>query len=62
MALLTRESLLMGDYFLLKPVPPVVVLIVAGTLSGLVLFPLAIQTVLGLIGFSAIGPVAGEPH
>ena len=52
----------MGSHFLLKPTPQVAVEIVVGALSGLVLFPFAVKIVLGLIGFSAIGPVAGEPH
>ena len=56
------ESLPTGSHFLLKPTPPVAVEIVVGALSGLVLFPFAVKIVLGLIGFSAIGPVAGEPH
>ncbi|KAH8980745.1 hypothetical protein EDB86DRAFT_2978725 [Lactarius hatsudake] len=32
----------------------------AGALAGLFLLPLAAKIVLGLIGFSAIGPVAGS--
>ena len=48
----------MGDYFLLKPAP----LAVVAVIICLVLFLAAFKIVLGLIGFSAIGPVAGKPH
>lgn len=51
--------------FYSNPPHPVVLEIAlgaVGAVSGLFLLPLAIKVVLGVIGFSAIGPVAGKPH
>jgi hypothetical protein len=45
-----------------QSVPPAVLGIAVGIVSGVVFLPLAAKVVLGLIGFSAIGPVAGKPH
>ena len=36
--------------------------IAVGALAGIALFPAAVKAALGLIGFSAIGPVAGKPR
>ena len=47
---------------LLNLAPPGVIEVAVGVVSGVVLLPLAAQAVLGLIGFGAIGIVAGELH
>ncbi|KAH9036235.1 hypothetical protein EDB85DRAFT_1889048 [Lactarius pseudohatsudake] len=46
-----------GTSYSILPHP---VVLAAGALAGLFLLPLATKIVLGLIGFSAIGPVAGS--
>ncbi|KAN0137750.1 hypothetical protein V8E53_004234 [Lactarius tabidus] len=45
---------------LTQSVPPAVLGIAAGIVSGVVFLPLVAKVVLGWIGFSAIGPVAGS--
>ena len=51
----------LGDNFLPDLALPVI-LIALGIISGVILLPLVAQSILTLIGFSAIGPVAGKPH
>jgi hypothetical protein len=50
----------LGDYFLLNLAYPVILDVLIGAVSGGVLLPLAAKVILGLIGFSPLGPVAGK--
>jgi hypothetical protein len=54
------QRYLFGDNFLHKLALPVV-LVAVGVVSGIIFLPLTAKIILGLIGFSAIGPVAGKP-
>ncbi len=37
-------------------------MVAAGATLGIVLTPIVTPAVLGAVGFSAVGPVAGEPY
>lgn len=52
--------LAVGDDFLLNPAHPVILDVLIGAVSGGVLLPLAVKFIIGLIGFSPLGPVAGQ--